>query len=112
MKIKKRVRISEFYYTKDDIKFLYENNLINIADYRNIDKIVIENGKCFINGSCVLFMKDNRIINTLSTYFFARSRNSLIICSVITTQDGIYGRNVVTYPISILNMNYKLKCLL
>lgn len=112
MKIKKRVRISDFYYTKDDIKFLHENNLINIADYRNIDKIVIENGKCFINGSYVSFMEDDRIINTLSTYFFARSRNSLIICSVRTTQDGVYGRNVVTYPVSILNMNHKLKCLL
>lgn len=112
MKIKKRVRISDFYYTKEDIKFLYENNLINIADYRDIDKIVIEKGKCFINGTCVLFMEDNRIVNALSTYFFARSRNSLIICSVMTTQDGIYGRNVVTYPISVLNMNHKLKCLL
>ena len=112
MKIKKRVRISEFYYTKDDIKFLYENNLINIADYRDIDKIVIENGKCFINGSYVSFMENERIVNAISVYFIARNRNSLIVCSVITAKDGVYGRNVTTYPISVLNINHKLKCLL
>lgn len=112
MKIKKRVRISEFYYTKDDIKFLYENNLINVADYRDIDKIVIENGKCFINGNYVSFMENERIVNAVSTYFIARNRNSLIVCSISTINDGIYNRNVVTYPISVLNMNHKLKCLL
>lgn len=112
MKIKKRVRISEFYYTKDDIKFLYENNLINIADYKDIDKIVIENGKCFINGSHVSFMENDHIINAVSTYFIARNNNSLIICSVITIKDGVYGGNVITYPISVIGTHHKLKCLL
>lgn len=57
-------------------------------------------------------MENERIVNALSTYFFARSRNSLIVCSISTINDGIYNRNVVTYPISALNMNHKLKCLL
>lgn len=112
MKIKKRIRVSELYYTKDDIKFLYENNLINIADYRDIDEIVIENGKCFINGSHVSFMENDRVVNAVSIYFIARNRNSLIICSVTTIKDGVYDGNVVTYPISVLSSFHKLKCLL
>lgn len=47
MKIKKKLKLSDYYYNKQSILSLNEHNLIDIKDYRFIDKIISDNKRCF-----------------------------------------------------------------
>lgn len=47
MKIINRITLSDSFYTRKDILYLYNNKLIEISDYKNVNNISVKNGIAF-----------------------------------------------------------------
>lgn len=114
MKIKKKVKLSDYYYNKQSILSLNEHNLIDIKDYRFIDKIIFDNKRCFFNNIAIDYISNNVKIEENPVYFFAKDFNEIVLCEIYSFENkNIFYKDIRIRNISSLrNNNMKFKCLL
>lgn len=114
MKIKKKLKLSDYYYNKQSILSLNEHNLIDIKDYRFIDKIISDNKRCFFNNRIIDYINNDIKIEENPVYFFAKDFDEIVLCEI----SGFNNKNIFYRDIRIRNIsslrndNMKFKCLL
>lgn len=111
MKIINRITLSDSFYTRKDILYLYNNKLIEISDYKNVNNISVKNGIAFLGDKKIDYIYCNKIPKSLTSYFFAKDKNRLIVCSIFLGCDCFCGKNIITYPIDCFSEEYRFKFL-
>ncbi len=114
MKIRKKdVRLSDFYYSKSEIKELYSRGLINIRDYSEIKIIHSKGGNAYLNGVLIDYYYLDHTYSFGNTYFYAKKNDSIVVCCVYCRTDGIIDSKCLRiYGLNVLDRHNKLKYVL